>query len=89
MKILDTWFPVDCTHGSGDHSLDAKKKALLRTPNPFYFATPPEELIYTHMPESDCSQFLEPPLSLQAFKYRIAPSDHYFQFGRLLFWLYS
>ena len=84
MKISDVWFPVDCTFGSGDHSLDAKDRALLRIPNPLYFATPPEQLIYTHMPESNCCQFLEPPLSLQTFKCRIAPSDHYFEFGRLL-----
>lgn len=75
MKILDVWFPVDCTHGSGDK------------PDPFYFAIPPEQLIYTHMPQSDAWQLLEHPLPLEAFKCRIAPSNYYFKYGRLLSYL--
>ena len=73
MKILNVWFPVDCTNGSNERGI-----------NSFYFATPPEKLIYSHIPKSDYWQLLEPPLSLQRFKHRITPSYHYFNFGELL-----
>ena len=85
---MNTWFPVDCTHGS-DHNADTNNGAPANnSTNPYYFAIPPEQLIYTHKPKCDDWQLLQVPLSLESFKDKITISHKYFELGKLSLILY-
>ena len=83
MQILGVWFPVDCTFGAG-HEDTENLCVFIREFNPLYFAAPPEQLIFTHIPNDEHWQLLENPHTLESIKHRIAPNIHYFKFGELI-----
>jgi transglutaminase/protease-like cytokinesis protein 3 len=63
VKIDDDWYLIDTTWGSGtvnDNIFNAQF-------NPYYFATKPQEFIYSHFPENPQWQLLETPLSREKF----------------------
>ena len=80
IQIKGVWFPVDCTFGAG-YADSENPRQFKRKFNPLYFATPPEQLVYTHKPKDDLWQLLDYPQSLENFKHRIAPNVDYFRLG--------
>lgn len=63
VKIDDDWYLIDTTWGSGtvnDNVFNAQF-------NPYYFATKPQEFIYTHFPENTQWQLLQTPFSREQF----------------------
>lgn len=64
VKIGDGWYLVDATWGAGY----VKGNTFHQKFNNFYFATPPDQLIYTHFPEKESWQLLDTPYNKQQFR---------------------
>lgn len=64
VKIDGAWRLVDATWASG--SVDARK-GFLKALDEYFFLTPPESLIFTHLPEQPRWQLLDPPVARQTF----------------------
>lgn len=63
VKIDDDWYLIDTTWGSGtvnDNVFNAKF-------NPYYFATKPQEFIYSHFPENAQWQLVNTPFAREQF----------------------
>jgi hypothetical protein len=58
------WYFLDCTWGAG---LPNAKGEFVYDFEDYYFLTSPEELVYTHFPESPELQHIEKPVSKQEF----------------------
>jgi hypothetical protein len=65
IKLDGTWGLVDVTWGTG--YLNSAKEFTKRFDN-FYFLTPPEEFIFSHLPETQKWQFLDPPVSREDYQ---------------------
>jgi hypothetical protein len=65
VKIDGEWRLVDSTWGAG--YLDPEEGFVERFEE-FYFLTPPEELIWTHLPEDPDWQLLDDPISREEFE---------------------
>jgi hypothetical protein len=65
VRIDGEWKLVDATWGAGH--LDPEEGFVERFEE-FYFFTPPEELIWTHLPEDPAWQLLDPPISRDEFE---------------------
>ncbi|MEW6758310.1 MAG: transglutaminase domain-containing protein [Acidobacteriota bacterium] len=59
------WNLVDCTWGAGRTDEEGR---FVRRFDGFYFFTPPRHFAESHFPEDPSSQFLNPPLSREAFE---------------------
>ena len=65
VKIDGRWRLVDSTWGAGH--IDEVEE-FVRQFDDYYFLTPPEEFIYTHLPDDSRWQLLERPLSKEEYK---------------------
>lgn len=63
VKIDGDWYLIDTTWGSGTVNDNIFKAQF----NPYYFATKPEEFIYSHFPENIQWQLLKKPFSREEF----------------------
>ncbi|MTF38175.1 transglutaminase domain-containing protein [Cyanobacterium aponinum] len=63
VKIDSNWYLIDTTWGAGTVTNNGFNAQF----NPFYFATNPREFIYTHFPENDKWQLLNPIMSRSEF----------------------
>ncbi len=63
VKIDEKWYLIDTTWGAGTVNNGSFSPLF----NPYYFASPPEEFIYSHFPENSKWQLLNQPLSRQNF----------------------
>jgi len=63
VKIGERWFLVDCAWGAGHLS----GREFVKSFDPFYFMTPPEQLICSHFPKNADWQLLDPPVTKEAF----------------------
>jgi hypothetical protein len=63
IKIDDNYFLIDSTWGSGQEDEDEHIKEL----DDFYFFCNPKYLIYTHLPENDKWQLINPPITKEEF----------------------
>lgn len=77
VKLFNVWCLVDSCLGAGYTDKTFKECFEL-----FYFATPPEQLVLTHIPNDDKWQLLQRPYSLEDHQYRIVPHPSYFKFGK-------
>ncbi|MHC1630944.1 MAG: transglutaminase domain-containing protein [Methanotrichaceae archaeon] len=65
IKIDGKWQLVDSTWGAGYIN---DEKQFVRQFDDYYFLTPPEEFVYTHLPEETRWQLLEDPLSKEEYE---------------------
>jgi hypothetical protein len=83
VKIDGGWNLVDVTWGTGH--LDQRFEFIKRF-NPYYFLTPPDQLIFSHLPEEPRWQLLDPPVAAEdyerwprvgvaLFKFGVAPGQ--------------
>jgi len=63
VKIDNSWYLIDTTWGAGTVNNNTFNAQF----NPFYFATNPQEFIYTHFPEHSKWQLLNPVVSRSQF----------------------
>lgn len=63
VKIDGNWYLIDTTWGAGTVNNSTFNAQF----NPFYFATNPEQFIYTHFPENSKWQLLNPIVSRSQF----------------------
>lgn len=63
VEIDGNWYLLDVTWGAGH----VKDGIFYPEFEPFYFATPPEKLIYTHFPQDAKWQLLDNPISREKF----------------------
>lgn len=63
VKIEGNWYLIDTTWGSGI----VNDNVFLAEFNPYYFATKPQEFIYSHFPENPQWQLLNTPVSRSQF----------------------
>jgi hypothetical protein len=63
LQIHGQYYLVDATWGAGY----VKNHKFIQSFCPYFFLTPPEELIYTHFPDWPQWQLLETPISKQQF----------------------
>jgi transglutaminase/protease-like cytokinesis protein 3 len=63
VKIDEKWYLIDTTWGAGKVTNNTFNQEF----NPLYFATPPDELIYSHFPQQDKWQLLGQPYTRQQF----------------------
>lgn len=59
VKLNNYWYLLDATWGAGS----GEEKRI----EEFYFLTPPEQMIYTHLPTEDLWQLLSPAITKQQF----------------------
>ncbi len=64
VQIDDGWYFVECTWGTGAIN---ENKIFIWEFEPHFFLTPPEQLIYTHLPEKEEWQLLETPITKDEF----------------------
>ncbi|MGI0482120.1 transglutaminase domain-containing protein [Geminocystis sp. CENA526] len=64
VKIDGDWYLIDTTWGSGTVNNNVFNAQF----NPYYFATKPEEFIYSHFPENPQWQLLKTPFSREQFE---------------------
>ncbi|MBL7095670.1 hypothetical protein ISS22_17075 [candidate division KSB1 bacterium] len=67
--IEDAWYLLDSTWGSG-YAKPGKRGELvfLKKLNDYYFLTPPENFICSHLPKQEYAQLLDPPITIEEFK---------------------
>ena len=65
VRIEGQWQLADSTWGAGH--LDPEKGFVQRFEE-FYFLTPPEDLVWTHLPEDPAWQLLDAPISKEEFE---------------------
>ncbi len=75
VKLDGTWKLVDTTLGS-DPTPDKKFRKRF---NPYFFCTPPDRMLFTHLPTEPRLQFVEKPISGVEFLRR--PAVHYVLLG--------
>jgi hypothetical protein len=63
VKINNSWYLLDVTWGAGT----LENRQFSPNFNPYYFATSPQELIYSHFPAQDKWQLLKRPLAKAEF----------------------
>lgn len=63
VKIDNNWYLIDTTWGAGI----VNDNVFFAEFNPYYFATKPEEFIYSHFPENSQWQLLNTPFSRSQF----------------------
>jgi tetratricopeptide (TPR) repeat protein len=76
VKMDGEWKLLDPTWGAG--SIDGQNNRFVRRYNDYYFQTPPDQLILTHLPREERWQLLKQPISTEEF-------DRGGQFSPLLF----
>lgn len=78
VKVEGRWYLLDSTWGAG--YIDERKRFVRRFSD-FWFMTPPERFIYSHLPEQERWQLLSEPLDRD--KYRSLPrvKPKYFEYG--------
>ncbi|CAF1370502.1 unnamed protein product [Adineta steineri] len=59
VKLSGYWYLLDSTWGAGSASENKLEE--------FYFLTPPDQMIYTHLPTEDMWQLLSPTITKQQF----------------------
>jgi hypothetical protein len=64
IKLDGKWYLIDSTWGAGHVDGKAFKKEYTE----YYFLTPPEQFIFTHLPEEPKWQLLTPAVSREQFK---------------------
>ncbi len=64
VKIEGQWYLLDVTWGAGIVEDNQFQKRF----NPYYFATPPEQLIFDHFPANGVWQLLETPYTQKEFQ---------------------
>jgi transglutaminase/protease-like cytokinesis protein 3 len=77
VRIDGGWYLVDATWGAGTVGDRQFKQKF----NPHYFATPPEQFIYDHLPVDKAWQMLSNPLSQEQFASLPAVSSQFFKSG--------
>lgn len=75
VKLNGSWYLLDSTWGAG--YMDGH--SFVRKFQPFYFLTPPEDLIYTHLPTEDRWQLLERNITLEDFEKLPKHDDEFFE----------
>lgn len=78
VKIDGQWYLVDTTWGAGYVKDNRTYQARLQ---PFYFMSPPEQFVYTHLPNDPKWQLLDPPISEAEFRKRVYLRPGFFQYG--------
>lgn len=78
VKIDGVWRLVDPTWGAG--YLDPED-GFVRGFEEFYFLTPPEELVWTHLPEDSDWQLLDDPISRDEFEGLVYAKPAFFDNG--------
>jgi hypothetical protein len=78
VKIEGRWQLMDVTWASG--GLDSQGK-FGRQFTDFWFATPPEQFIYTHLPSQERWQLLRQPVTAQRFDLLPCFCEDYFRLG--------
>lgn len=78
VSINGSWYLIDPSWGSGRLEADGR---FNKSFDPHYFMTPPEELIYDHLPEEAQWQLLDKPISKREFEERVYVKPEYFKYG--------
>ncbi|MGA9750879.1 MAG: transglutaminase domain-containing protein [Acidobacteriota bacterium] len=78
VRVDGSWRLVDCTWGAG---FVDEAGQYVRWFEPYYFLTPPERLIYTHLPEDPRWQLLEAPVTLARFEQLPYVKAPFFTYG--------
>lgn len=76
VKINEDWYLIDTTWGAGTVNNNVFSPEF----NPYYFATKPEEFIYSHFPENPQWQLLNIPISRSQFDTFADVSSTLFQY---------
>jgi transglutaminase/protease-like cytokinesis protein 3 len=77
VKIDGNWYLIDVTWGAGH----IENNNFVAKFNPFYFATPPEQFIYDHLPEKTEWQLLANPFTREKFESLPETSAQFFTTG--------
>lgn len=78
VKLPGGWRLLDSTWGAGSVGEDHK---FHKEFNGFYFLTPPEQMLVTHLPADKNWQLILPPISKKEFLLRPKRMPEYFQLG--------
>ena len=78
VELEGKWYFIDCTWGAG--YLDSEKD-FIKEFNDFYFLTPPELFIYTHLPDDSKWQRLEKPITKEEFTDLVKITPNYFKYS--------
>lgn len=79
VKIDGKWQLLDCTWGAG--SSDLEHRRFEPQFDPFWFLTPPDEMIYTHFPNDLSLQLLDRPVAPEDQILMADVEPHYFECG--------
>ncbi len=77
VKINGTWYLLDSTWGAGY----INNNQFVKHFNPYYFATPPSQFIYDHLPIVPHWQLLSQPYSREQFENLPDVSSTFFEYG--------
>jgi transglutaminase/protease-like cytokinesis protein 3 len=77
VKIDGGWYLIDSTWGAGH----INKNQFVKEFNPYYFATPPSQFIYDHLPSDQNWQLLSQSYSKEQFENLPEVSSGFFKYG--------
>lgn len=77
VQIDGKWYLIDATWGAGY----IENKQFIRQFNPYYFATPPEQFVYDHLPEHSQWQLLLDKFTKEQFESLPETSAQFFTTG--------
>ena len=64
-----------------DDNIEAKEGETMHHVNEFFFLTDPDQLIYTHLPDSPKWQLLDEEYTLQKFENNVYVRERFFDMG--------
>lgn len=81
VRVDGKWLLVDATWGAGyGNAVNGKLKSTQKFDD-YWFATPPDEFIYKHLPENKKHQHLPHPISLSQYESLYAVNSDLFDLG--------
>ncbi len=78
VKLQGRWYLLDSTWGSG--VVDYKTRRFSRRFNPYYFLVPPEQLIFSHIPDDKSWQLLPQPKTTREIESLPRVTSYYFRY---------
>lgn len=81
IKINDTWKLVDVTWGSQESETTDKGLKTTMKFDPYWFCVPPEEFIFSHLPEDNDWQLTSPTITMKQYEELPFLNDSFFKMG--------
>jgi hypothetical protein len=78
VRLNGSWKLIDATWGAGHMNESGR---YVRELDEHYFLTPPDQMIFTHLPEEERWQLLDVPVPMETFEKQVYLKSAFFKYG--------